>query len=318
MIWAFNQVDDAEAKRKVYASIKNGISRFGWSQEDNHNLKGDVWSNWHSRQLFLLEIKIGDWIVHINTPSYGKCIAAEVISEYNFDDGLQFNGWVDFRHSFKIDTESIVEFDRIDENILPTVNLRPRYRYHRIYAVTDFLQSIENIKNKNINLNKGESKEIYHLKDKTEKYLVEITKLLHSTHHSKNLERFMASVFRKLPNVINVNENGFGWKTDDGADLIITIKTSIGNLDFDTNVVVQIKSFEGEHYDLTAVEQIENAIAKFGAHAGIIITTAKKTENLEKEVQKISDKINKPIDILAGEDVARFVIKHASDLIFKL
>ncbi len=317
MVWAFNQVDDDSCKQKVYNSFKNGISRFGWSQEDNHNLKGGKWTDWHSKQLFLLEIKKGDWIVHINTPKYGKCIAAKVISEYNFDDGLDCGGWTDFRHCFNVDTETIIEFDRNDANVLPTVNLRPRQRYHRVYAVEDFLQSIENLKTNAVNLNKGESKEIFHLKDKTEDYLKKITKLIQSTHKGKDLERFMANVFRKLPNVIDVRENGSGWKTDYGADLIVIIKFSIGNLDFENIIVVQIKSFEGEHYDLNAVEQIKTAIETYDANAGIIITTAERTEKLENKVQQISNEIGKPIDIIAGEDVAKFVIKYASDLIFR-
>lgn len=317
-IWAFNKVDDKDCRDKIYQSFKDGISRFGWSQEDRHNLQGNEWTDWHSKQLFLLQIKKGDWIVHINTPSYGKCIAGKVKTEYNYDNGLDCWGIKDFRHSFEIEKETIIEFNRNDKNVLPTVNLRPRQRYHRVYATKDFIQSIENLKNKTVKLQKGESKEIFHLKNKTEKYLKEITNLLHNTHKSKNLERFMAEVFRKLPNVVDVNENGFGWKTDYGADLIITTKSSIGNLDFENKIIVQIKSFEGKHYDLNAVNQVRTGIEKFNANAGIIITTAEKTEQLEDKIQSISNEIDKPIDLLAGEDVAKFVIKYASDLIFKL
>ena len=316
-VWAFNKTDDP-CREKIYQSFKSGTSRFGWSQNDEHNLKGNQWTDWHSKQLFLLQIKKGDWIIHINTPSYGKCIAGKVKTEYNFDEGLDCWGTKDFRHSFEIEKDTIIEFNRNDKNILPTVNLRPRQRYHRIYAVQDFLKSIDNLKNKTVILKKGESQEIYHLKDKTKHYLKEITNLLHNTHKSKNLERFMAEVFRKLPNVVDVNENGFGWKTDYGADLIITTKSSIGNLDFENKIVVQIKSFEGKHYDLNAVEQVKTGIEKFNANAGIIITTAEKTEQLEDKIQLISNEIDKPIDLIAGEDVAKFVIKYASDLIFKL
>ena len=316
-VWAFNKVYDP-CREKIYQSFKNGISRFGWSQKDEHNLRNKEWSDWHSKQLFLLQVKKGDWIVHINTPSKDKCIAGRVKTEYNFDEGLDCWGGKDFRHSFEIEKDTIIEFDRNDENILPTVNLRPQYRFQRVYAVQDFLKSIDNLKNKTVTLKGGESKEIYHLKDKTKHYLKEITNLIHNTHKSKNLERFMAKVFSKLPNVVDVNENGFGWKTDYGADLIVTTKLSIGNLDFENIIVVQIKSFEGEHYDLNAVEQVKTAIDKYNANAGIIITTAQKTEQLENKIQKISDDIGKPIDLIAGEDVAKFVIKYASDLIFKL
>lgn len=318
-IWAFNKADDERAREQIYQSVINGKSRFGWSQKDEHNLKlKDNWTDWHSKQLFLLQIEKGDWIVHINTPVWGKCIAAQVMSGYEFDDGLECDWGPDFRHVFEIDVNSIVEFSRRDPNVLPSVNLNPRQRYHRIYAVEDFLNSIENLKHNKVNLNNGESKEEYHLKDKTDKYLKEITGLIHEMHKSKNLERFLAKVFRKIPGVIDVNENGFGWGTDYGADLIVTIRASIGNLDFENKIVVQVKSFDGEHYDLEAVEQVKTAIEKYDATAGMIITTAQRTEVLENKIQDISNEISCPIDLLSGEDVAKLVIKNASDLLFRL
>lgn len=318
-IWAFNKVEDAQARDLVYQSIKNGKSRFGWSQEDRHNLKlKNNWTEWHSKQLFLLQIKPGDWIVHINTPSWGKCVAAQVISEYDFDDGLQCSWGKDFRHCFQIDTDTIIEFDKHNPNILPSVNLNPRQRYHRIYAVEDFLKSVDNLKNKTVNLHDNQSKEEYHLKEKTEKLLAEITRMIHEMNKGKALERFLAKVFRKIPGVINVNENGFGFKSDYGADLIVTFGFPLANLQFEERIIVQVKSFEGGHYDLNAVNQVVNGIKKFGGTAGIIITTAEKTESLEKAIIKASEETGCPIDLLAGKDIAKFIIKHAPELLFKM
>jgi hypothetical protein len=318
-IWAFNKVDEVAERKLVYKSIKSGKSRFGWSQQDEHNLKlKDNWSDWHSKQLFLLQVNPGDWIVHINTPNWGECTAVQVLSKYDFDDGLQCSWGPDFRHFFDVDVNTIIEFDRRDENVLPSVNLNPRQRYHRIYAVDDFLKSIDNLKNNTVSLNDGESKEEYHLKDKTDKYLTEISHLIHEMHKSKNLEHFLAKVFRKIPGVIDVNENGFGWGTDYGADLIVTMSTSLGNLVFENKIIVQIKSFEGTHHDLDAVEQVKTGIEKYAGTAGMIITTAIKSEELESKVQESSEKIGLPIDLLASDDVAKFVIKHAPELLFKL
>lgn len=318
-IWAFNKVDDAEERELVYQSIKNGKSRFGWSQLNEHNLKiKDNWTDWHSKQLFLLQVMPGDWIVHVNTPQWGRCIAAQVLSEYDFDEGLQCSWGTDFRHFFEVDINTIIEFDRRDPNILPSVNLNPRKRYHRIYAVDDFFKSVENLNNSTVRLNCGESREEYHLKDKTDKYLFEISNLIHEMHKSKNLERFLAKVFRKIPGVIDVNENGFGWGTDNGADLIVTMTVALGNLEFENKIIVQIKSFEGNHHDLLAVEQVITGIEKYAGTAGMLITTAQKTEELENKIQEASEKIGRPIDLLASNDVAKFVIKHAPELLFKL
>ena len=169
-VWAFNKVVDEKARESVYQSIKNGKSRFGWSQRDEHNLKlKDNLTDWHSRQLFLLQIRKGDWIVHINTPYWGRCVAVQVVSEYDFDEGLDVEWGKDFRHFFEVDVDTIVEFKRRDPNVLPTVNLNPRQRYHRIYAVDDFLESLDNLKHNRVKLHDSESREVYHLKEKTEK-----------------------------------------------------------------------------------------------------------------------------------------------------
>lgn len=316
-IWAFNKVSDETERDLVYQSIKAGKSRFGWSQKDEHNLKlKDNWTDWHSKQLFLLQVKPDDWIVHINTPIWGRCITARVLSDYKYDEGLPCSWGRDFRHYFDIDVSSIIEFDRRDKNVLPTVNLNPRQRYHRIYATDDFLKSIDNLTNDTVQLTSGESKEEYHLKNRTDRFLSEMSILIHEMHKSKSLERFLAKVFRRIPSVVDVDENGFGWGTDYGADLIVTMSTSLGNMSFDHKIIVQVKSFEGKHSDFQAVQQVKTGIEKYSGTAGMIITTAEKTEELESRVQEQSEELGIPIDLLASEDVARFVIKHAPEMLF--
>ena len=107
MVWAFIKGDEQSTRDLIYNSIKSGKSRFGWSQNDNHNLLlKDNWTEWHSKQLFLLQIQEGDWIVHINTPVWGQCITAKVKSTYRFDEGLHCEWGQDYRHYFEIDTET--------------------------------------------------------------------------------------------------------------------------------------------------------------------------------------------------------------------
>lgn len=321
MIWAFNWTADEDAQLQIYKSLLNGKSRFGWSQRDEHNLKlEDNWTDEHSKQLFLLQVKPNDWIVHVNTPEWGRCVAARVLSEYDFDDGLPSTSGrgINFRHCFSIDVDSMVEFDRNDPNVVPTVNLKPRQRYHRIYAVQDFHRSIENLKQGKVELQEDESREEYHLRNKTDKILTEIAQLIHETHKGKGLERFLARVFREIPGVIEVNENGFGWGTDYGADLIVTTKTSLCNLEFENRIIVQVKSFEGEQDDLSAVDQVKTGIEKFDGKAGMVITTATATPELESYVQKVSEEIDRPIDLLASDDLAKLLIRYAPNLLFNL
>ena len=318
-VWAFNKVSNEFERELLYNSIKSGKSRFGWSQNDEHNLAlKDNWSEHHSKQLFLLQVCSGDWIVHINTPYWGRCIAAQVTSGYNFDEGLECKQRIDFRHCFDIDTKTIMEFDRRDPNILPSVNLNPRQRYHRVYAFDDFIKSIENLKSNEVNLSGSESSGEYHLKEKTSEYLAKIATQIQGTHGGKELERFLAKVFRKIPGVVDVNENGFGWGTDHGADIIVTTSSALGNLSLEHRIIVQVKSYQGEHNSLDALNQVKIGIEKYSGTAGMIITTARASEVLENKVKEVSDEIGIPIDLLAADDVAKFVIKHAPDLIFRL
>lgn len=317
-IWAFNKADDPQDRQLIYQSVRNGKSRFGWSSKDTNNLLKEENRQIEENllQLRLLEVKPGDWIVHRNTPEYRHFIAARVTSGYQFDEGLPCPGRTDFRHCFEVDTDTIVEFDPRDPNVLPTVHLNQRKSLERIYQVDDFLASIKNLKEGAVELSEGESKEGHHLRAKTGKELSVVTQLIHETHKGKNLEAFLAQVLRKTPGVEKVDEHGKGgWRTDHGADLIVTMRDP---LDFVRTIIVQVKSFGGEHYELGAVEQVRTGIKKFDGDAGMIITTAKRTEELEDEIERISKNIDRPITLLAGPEVGAFVIKHAPELLFNL
>lgn len=323
-VWAFNKPDTEENVRLLYESVKNGKSRFGWSSEERHNLKIDRENNWennwtkeHGRALFLLKIKPGNWIVHINMPSYGRCAAARVVSEYDFDEGINTSDGQDFRHFFRVD--SIVEFERNSKKIHTAVNLEPRQRYHEVSSAKEFKRSIKAIKDDEEIEIEG-SRERHDLLNETDEVLEEISRLIHRTHRGKKLESFLAEVYRKIPGVSDVRENGSsGRKGDHGADLIVTTKTSVGNLEIKNMIVVQVKSYKGDVLDTKAVEQIEKALDHYKeANAGVIITTGKRTETLENAVAKARDKLRCDIDLLTGKELAQFVIHNAADQLFRL
>ena len=319
-IWAFGKVDNLEDRPLIYQSVvRDGKSRFGWSSSDANNLSKEENCQREENydQLKLLEVKKGDWIVHRNTPEQGQFVAAQVTSEYQFDEGLVCSDErTDFRHCFEVDKETVVTFNHKDPRILPTVWLYQRPRLERITAVDDFLESIENLKGDALELGDGDSREEYHLRAKTDKELLSVaTSLIHKTHKRKNLEGYLAKVLKKIPGVEAVKEHGKKGGTDHGADLIVTMRDP---LDFERTIIVQVKSYDWEHHDLSAVEQVKTGIEEFKGDAGMIITTAERTEVLENEIEKISREINRPITLLAGREVSAFVIKHAPELLFNL
>ena len=313
-VWAFNKPDTQERVKHLYESVQKGKSRFGWSWKAIHDLNSE-WTEQHNKQNFLLYIKKGDWIVHINMPEWGWCVAAKVSKEYRFDSGEGIDG--DFRHFFEIDVDTIVKFKRKNPVVDHRVNLKPRQRYHRVYAVEEFKKSIERIKN-DVQIQISGNGELHHLYEETDKLLTKVTSLIQQMHRGKKLEGFLAKVFAEIPDVVEVRENGSGWGTDYGADLIVTIKVSVAGLDFEHKIVVQVKSYEGEVKDTTAVDQIKRGFEKFGANAGMIITTGERTEELETAAANVASDTGLPIHLLAGKEVAQFVIKTAPDLVFRL
>ena len=314
-VWAFQAPGgkDNDAKDLLYESLKSGKSRFGWSMKDEHDLNREEWSEFHSRQMFLREVKKGDWIVHINLPRWGQCVAAQVVKPYAFDEGLNCS-WreeedhrKDFRHCFEIDKETIIEFDRRDPRIIPSVNLKPRYRYHRVKKIAEFKDSMNYLKE-----DKGPED---HLKNKIQDKLKEISHIIHEMNKAKDLELFLAKVFEKVPGVEHVGKNGFGYRTDHGADLIVDMRTELGH---PHRVIVQVKSHKGPDYDTKAVEQVEEGIKHYEGTEGMVITTGDRTQVLEEKVHEVSESINIPIDLYDATELAKFVIKYAPELLFHL
>jgi Restriction endonuclease len=305
-VFAFAKIDDDAARQSVYKEIKNGKSRFGmWDQERS------LHDEYYGANAFLLRIQKGDWLVHVNSPEYGKCVAVQAMGEYQFDDGIpvEWGDGRDFNNYIPVDPSSIVEFERNNPNVLPSVNLTPLRRGQRILAVEDFLLSLDNIRQNRFTEYDEGLKGLAHIRTKMNSEIFpRITKIIQQMNRSKEFENFLHKIFESMPNALPI-QNGFGWKSDQGADLIVEFQNPIaGNLR--TKLIIQAKSYVGSHYDLNAVDQIKEGIAAFNADGGLLITTAESTEELEDKVRKTSEEIGKPIDVMAGADVAKFVLTH--------
>ena len=151
-IWAFN-IPNKENYGFVCESLKQGISRFGWSYSDSADLNQlktkddedyseddqEIWE----KSNFLLNVEKGDWIVHINVPEKGKVTAGKVLSDYQFDQSRKG----DFRHSFKLDKDSVIVFDRNDSRVPPRLSkrLKLRGRYWTIKTENEFFDSLSRL-----------------------------------------------------------------------------------------------------------------------------------------------------------------------------
>ena len=163
-VWAFNKPGNKPgdgAVEFVYHSVQQAFSRFGWSYKDDCDLtvlekkdnknEEDIkcWKQSH----FLLSIEPGDWIVHINVPSQGRCTTVKVIGKYTFDPGRNHTGSEytntgDYRHRIPVDPETILEFNRNDPNVHPFISRRLKLRgaHWEIRDGAKFEETIENIR----------------------------------------------------------------------------------------------------------------------------------------------------------------------------
>ena len=321
-VYAYNKPAD-ELIPFIYDSLtKNHISRYLYSYIPNcdlNRLKDVTWQKmtedeqkcWsHAHRL--LDFKKGDWILHINVPEYGKVTAGRIVGEYTYQENLP-SPWADGRYTFAV--EDVFTFDRNDPRVHPYLSSRLKLQRSlwQIYCVDEFERSLKLLREKTVQ----EVSEKYHLQQDTSIILEELRNKIQANNPGKRLEHFMAEIFRNIPGVTDVKENGSGWGTDYGADLIVSYKAGvISEIETEQILVVQIKSYEGEHWNTEAVNQLKTAIGKFGASMGLIITTGNRTEALEKAFDNLSKEIKgTPIYLMAGSEVAKFVIKYGIDVL---
>lgn len=308
-VFAFAKVPN-EVRQPIYNEIREGKSRFGmWDQEVS--LREQV----HGANGFLLGIKPGDWIVHVNLPTYGRCVAVQVTGDYGFNEGISCPWGHDFNNYLPVDPDTVVEFSRDDPNVLPSVNLRPMRRGQRVRKVANFLASIENLKSSRYDSHATGAKGVIHLRERVNQdILPRLTRAIQEMNKGKEFEKFLHEVFRQMPHTVSI-KNGFGWRTDHGADLIVDFQNPIAGVTLNTRLVVQAKSYTGDHHDLHAVDQIVEGMDKYKADGGLLITTGNATEALEAYVLNQSEASGRTIDLIAGPEVGRFVMRHAPQLL---
>ena len=340
-IWAFNDPSADDRRQFVHKSIANeGLSRFGWSYEDRfnlHKLEAMSWEELEQNDLrgiyialkFLWNIRPEDWIVHIHVPERGRCTAVQATGTYTEKSGIYtFTKQTevgDFRHAISVDKKTAFTFDRNDPNVSPILGrgLRPRSKYERIVhpehrnyesLVKAFFTTRENLKKGKYDGMDVADTALLSLQKGISEPLWSITQKIHENHPRKKLEKFFEKIFRVIPGVLDVEARGSG-SADKGADLVITHTLPIFGFQEEYTLAVQIKSFEGEHWSTDAVDQVVKGMAYHGADRGMIISTAQASNQLRDYINKKAEEIKKPITLLAGIDVAKFVLRHHPDLV---
>jgi hypothetical protein len=310
----------------IYSSLKNGEGRFGWSYvytADLRRLRERIEkSGWDSLsekekdcyQNFLLNFKEGDYVVYINIPEWGKCTVAKVTGPYTwrFEDN-------DFNHRFPVDPTSVCTFDRNDAIVHPALSsrLKLQRRWWRIYLQDEFDALLDSLEKGVVPTPRSTEDNIRFLSKEIQPFLSDITEKIHYTHPNRDLELLLTEVFRRVPGVIAAYHQGGAG--DHGADILVTFEAGlpIPGLETEYTLVVQVKSFEGEHWDITAVEDIRRAFKHYPeADMGLIISTATSSSSkLDDGLDELREECGKPVALLIGQDVAAFLLRFGAKLL---
>lgn len=309
----------------VCSSLKEGEGRFGWSYIESANLndlrsriESDGWNSLtddekECYQYFLLELKADDFVVYINIPEWGKCTLARVTGPYvwRYEDE-------DFNHRFPVDQNSVMVFDRNDSVVHPSLSARLKLqgRYWRIYLKDEFEALIKGLRSGSAGQLRSSKTNIAFLAQEIQPLLVNITEKIHHTHPNYDLETLIAETLRSVPGVKEVKLQGGAG--DHGADVLVVFESGlpVPGLQQQRICVVQVKSFEGEHWDIEAVNDIRRAFEHYPeAELGLIVSTASSsTENLDRALDQVREETGRPVSILIGADVAAFLLRFGGQL----
>jgi len=310
----------------VLPSLQRGEGRFGWSYISNGDLyqlkqriEQNGWDNLshdeqNCYQNFLLDFKEGDYVIYINAPEWGKCTVAKVSRPYywRYEDP-------DFNHRFGVDASTVYVFDRNDRIVHPALRsrLKLQRRWWRIYLDKEFGDLLSSLQYGIQPTTRTPADNLRFLSNEIQPLLLSITQQIQHTHPNYDLEILFGEVFKKVPGVIDVRcQGGAG---DKGADILVTFEDGlpIPGLQNEYIVVVQIKSFQGDHWDTRAVEDIERAFDHYPeASMGLIISTANaSTTQFDNALDMLREKSKKPVALLIGPDVASFVLRFGAKLL---
>lgn len=313
----------------VFNSLKEeGVARFTWSYVEEGNLiaireqiNGSGWNSltdtqkdcWKAK--FMLEIEPEDYIVYINIPNYGECTVAKVTESYCWKwDTYKMDG----SHCLGIDKNSIQVFNRNDEGIPSNLSRRFKLqgRYWRIYLEEEFFKLIDDLKKGRLSGKNAtaETRLTNCINSNVKLYLDKICEELQKAHAGKHLEELIVNILKNIPKVINIERKS--GTSDRGGDIIFEYRNELSDI-FGFNketekIAIQVKSYEETIYSTQAIQDLKN-VFEYDPEitAGIIMTTAiEKSEEFDKELDKLREESGKNISLIYGKDFAGWVLKY--------
>ena len=314
-IFAIKRADNQDDVQNVFDSLNGGEGRFGWSYVETADLRElecriekDGWNSLSEDEQkcyhpFLLDFKDGDYVVYINVPQWGHCSLARITGPYYW----QFTSR-DFNHRFPVDKDSVRTFERNDGRVHPNLctRLKLQGRRWRIYAEPEFADLLRSLDDGTKPVDRSLETSLRFLWQEIEPHFSKISQAIHNTFPNFDLEDLLCEVFRNVPGVKRVDR--MRGRADRGADLVVEFETAPG---LAQTLIVQVKSYEGQLHGRRALEDIERALDAHNADMGLICSTAvEATKDFHDELDKVRERCQKPIALLIGAELAKFILRH--------
>lgn len=304
----------------VTPDLARGEGRFGWSYAPTGDLRSlrerietqgwdtlsDDEKDCYAGQQFLLELDAGDHVVYVNLPKWGQCTLARVTGPYEFRYDAD-----DFNHRFPVDPASVRTFDRNDECVHPSLSARLKLqrRWWTIGEYEAFRELQEALELTETDRGQLPRSNTEFLHRDIRPYLADIAQQIHRSHPAKELEPLIAEVFRRMPSVTSAEVKS--GRADKGADVVVRFESGlpVPGLQNEQVLLIQAKSYEGDHADTAGIEALEDAFEVYGADMALLISTARTiAPEVEQAAEQRSNQLGKPIRILNGPDFARLVL----------
>lgn len=318
---------DPSVSKDVFASLKAGKARIGWSYRDDLDLrslkaandegrweekKDDAWDDAWGCIRFLTEVEPGDVALYANHPEQGYFGVAKITGSYDYaspNDGLGEQN-ADFRSYRPCDLLTPEPVAVTDAIVSPTLRrkLGLRGRLYRIYEI----ELVENLIAK---LSQAGSPEEpgSRMERVLKKLLEDVPNRLQEEYPAADLSRiFCKDLFERMGYAVDLRE-GAG---DHGSDLVVTISDELLPRDF--KVGVQVFSYKGEVgiQELTRkLHQLLDGWKDNALDLGALLTTGSCGPEGRRIVAEHSRaNPNRPVKLIDGPDFARLVLRNLHNL----
>jgi hypothetical protein len=305
----------------VFASLKTGKARIGWSYQDDLDLRvlrekvvAGQWDDlskaeqdaWACHR-FLDDVSTGDYLVYPHQEQYGKLCIALVTGDYQYsgdDDSL--NG--DFRSLRPCRLLTTSPVDRYDEIVPPLIRRKIglQGRFYELYDVELLMSLIENLPRAGKAAAGGAAPRV---KRVFGSFADRASKLIGTEFPAHDFSRiFLRELLEAMGYAVKVQEG----PTEYGADLIVTIGDDFLPREF--TVGIQAFCYEGEisrESLLVKLNQLKEGWCKNQLNYGALVTTGFCGQAGEKLIEE-HNKQNpeRRVRLIDGKRLAGLFFRH--------